>query len=109
MRICGRVLSLPLTAAFLLLTPSIASSTSVSLVWQNSAGGPIDSVSGNSVTLVGSGVATLTLDVVIDVDSRGLEAAFLTFDFDTDFGNEVNILAWEEISWAEIDTKGKSL
>jgi hypothetical protein len=83
-----------IATAFLLLTPSAASATSVNLVWINSAGGPIDSVSGNSVSLNQSGVVvTLTLDVQLAIDSRGVAGAFLTFTFDTDLKNELDLVS----------------
>ena len=81
---------------------SAASATSVQMVWTG-ANGAADLL-GNTVTLPqGTGSATLTLDVVINIDSRGLAGAFLTFDFDTDLGNEVNLLGFEEINWSKIN------
>ena len=80
--------------------PSVSAATSVSLIWTSvnaSGGGAV--ASGNSVTLDPSAVATLTLDVQIDVDSRGLAAAFINFGWDTDLGNEANLPTWEEFSW----------
>jgi len=93
-----------LGAIFLLLIPSIASATSVNLVWNGTAvntSGAIASMTANSVTLNPSGVATLTLDVVLDVDSRGVSGAFLTLDFDTDFDNELNAVSWKELAWSQ--------
>ena len=51
-----------------------ASATSVSLVLTGvlAGGAGIDSTSSSAVTLNPSGTATLTIDVVLDIDSRGL-------------------------------------
>jgi len=99
----ARVLLLGIAAILLLLAPSVASATSVNLIWTGfaeNAPGAINSVSGNSVTMNPSGIATLTLDVQIVADSRGVSSAFMTFSFDTDLDNEVNLLSWTELSWS---------
>jgi len=98
----ARVLLLSIAAILLLLVPSIASATSVNLIWTGTNGTPgaINSVNGNSVTINPSGVATLTLDIQLVVDSRGVSSAFLTFDFDTDLDNEINLLSYSELSWS---------
>jgi hypothetical protein len=102
-----RKLSLALMVSICFLGISgAAGATSVNLIWQNAAGGAINAVSGSSVTLELASVATLTLDVQIDVDSLGLAGAFLRLDFDTDLGNELNVLSWEEISWSKTNSKG---
>ena len=95
-----RKLSLALMVSLCFLgISSGASASSVDLVWSGTAGG-IAAVSGNSVTVSGSSVATLTLEVTLTSDSRGVSAAFADFNFDTDFGNEVNIVSFTEISWS---------
>ncbi len=99
-----RQLSLTLMVSLCFLgISSAASATSVFFVWSGTAtsgnGGPVIK-SGNSVTLNESWVATLTLEVMMGVDSRGMSSAFLTMDWDTDLDNEVNMLAFEEISWS---------
>jgi len=102
-----RKLSLALMVSICFLgISSAAGATSVNLIWLNSAGGAITEVSGGSITLEESAVATLTLDVQLDVDSRGAAAVFLTIDFDTDLENELNVLSWSEISWSLSNTKG---
>ncbi len=88
-----RKLSLALMVSICFLgISSAASATSVSLVWTGAAG-DIFGVSGSSVTIGQTGSATLTLDVVLDIDSRGVAGAFLNIDFDTDLGNELDLLA----------------
>ena len=69
-------------------------------------GGPIDSVDGNIVNMVPSAVATLSLDVVLSVDSRGLSAVFLSLRFDSDLRNAVDLLYWEELPFAQVNSKG---
>ncbi len=102
-----RKLLIALTASVCFVVfSSAASATSVNLVWTAAAGGTIDPVSGNSVAVSSTAAATLTLDIQMEIDSLGLAGAFLRLDFDTDLGNEVNILSWEEISWAKTNSKG---
>lgn len=73
---------------------STASAFSVNLNWLNAAGGPIDSVSGNSVTLASaSTIATLTLDISITTDSRGTGGFGFLFEWDRDLGNELDFLS----------------
>ena len=79
---------------------SAASATSVNMVWTGTTGGVI--VSGNSVTLAPSSVATLTLDVVLDVDSRGAAGVTINVAFDSDLGNELNLISQENISWSNM-------
>ena len=53
-----------------------------------------------------------SLEVQIEVDTRGMSGAFMTFDWDTDLNNEINILEWEELDWAftnTMDTVTRSL
>jgi len=85
----------------ILCIPSLSFATSVNLVWTGAAtssGGA--TLNGNSVALDPSAVATLTLDIQINADSRGVAEAFLIMTWDTDLGNEVNLLSFEELSWS---------
>ncbi len=98
-----RKLSLALMVSLCFLgISSAAGATSVLLVWTgvNTNGTPLAAISGNSVTLLPSGEATLTLDVQLVVDSRGVSSAFMTFDWDTDLDNEVNLISFSELSWS---------
>ena len=79
-----------------------AGATSVNMVWTGASSGTIN---GSSVAVSGTANATLTLDVQIDIDSRGLAAAFMTFDFDTDLGNELNLLSFSEVPWSRVNKK----
>lgn len=79
---------------------SAASATSVNLVWTGDSGGVI--TSGNSVTLAPSSTATLTLDVVLDIDSRGAAGVTINVLFDTDLGNELNVLSQTNIAWSNM-------
>jgi len=85
----------------MLSIPSLSAATSVNLVWSgvNTTGGSA-TLNGNSVTIDPSATATLTLDVQLVVDARGVNAAFLDFDWGLDLDNELNLLAWEELSWS---------
>jgi len=80
---------------------SAAGATSVNLIWTGATvNGNIVSMSGGSVLLDVSSVATLTLDVRFDVDSRGVSAIFMTVDWDVDLDNELNLISWSEMSWS---------
>ena len=57
-------------------------------------------VSGNSVALSPSSNATLTLEVVLDADSKGVSGAFVAIGWDFDLENELNLIAFEEIAWS---------
>ena len=93
-----RKLSLALVVGLCFLgMSSAAGATSVNLIW-SSTNGAVFSQSGNSVTV--SGAATLTLEVQFDIDSRGTPGAFLTFNWDTDLKNELNLIEWTELSWS---------
>lgn len=43
--------------------------------------------------------ATLTLDIQLDIDSRGVDSAFLSLEFDRDLLNELNVLSAQELDW----------
>lgn len=79
-----------------------ADAATVNMIWTgvNTNGVDIVAMSGNSVTLDHSGVATLTLDMVLDIDSLGVSGYFLRSDFDSDLDNELNLLSWAELSWS---------
>ncbi len=87
---------------------SVASATSVGLAIVGTAAGGagIFSSTASSVTLNVSGSATLTVDVQVDIDSRGLAGLFMSLKFDTDGENEVNVVSFTELSWAFVNMMG---
>jgi hypothetical protein len=93
-----------LASACLLGFGSAANATSVNLRWSGGSTslGAITGLGTSSVTIAPSAVATLTLDIRINVDSQGLSAAFLSLEFDTDLRNELNIVSFSEISWTGV-------
>jgi len=99
MKTCARLLSLTSAVAFLLFVPAAVNATSVNLIW-TAVNGVVASASGNSVTLFPSTTVTLTLDVRVTVDSRGASSMFMTFDWDRDLENELNLVSWTEMSWS---------
>ena len=90
-----------LTGACFLASASVANATSVNLRWSGgiASAGSLSGVGTSSITIAPSATATLTLDIRINVDSAGLSSAFLSLEFDRDLKNELNILAFEELSW----------
>jgi hypothetical protein len=91
------------TACFLGIS-SEASATSVNLRWLagSASSGSITGIGSSSVTIAPSAVATLTLDIRINVDAAGLSSAILSLEFDRDLANELNILSFEELAWTGV-------
>ena len=87
---------------------SVAGATSVNLhiVGAHTNNNGIHSVAGDAITINPSGTVTITVDVQLDVDSRGTSAAFLSLLFDTDGGNELNMLSFDELAWSKTNKKG---
>lgn len=86
---------------------SVASATSVGLVVTGVAfGGTGGTSDASSVTLNVSGSATLTVDVQVDIDSRGLAGLFMNVRFDSDGENELDVVSFTELSWAFVNMMG---
>jgi hypothetical protein len=69
------------------------------LVWTGASEPATAGLGTNSVFVPGANV-TLTLDLVIGIDSSGLSAYGAAFEFDTDGANELDIVDFQELSWA---------
>jgi len=94
-----------LVALFLfVLAPLCASAmTSIKLIWTgSSAGGPLGS---SSIVVPNNEVTTLTLDIVLEVDNRGVSVVWTSLEFDRDLGNELNLLGYAEISWSDPESQ----
>ncbi|NQZ95698.1 MAG: PEP-CTERM sorting domain-containing protein [Myxococcales bacterium] len=91
---------------YLLAFASPASATSVDLVITG-AFGNVASFGSNFID-TSIGPATFTVDVQIDVDARGVSGVFLSLLFDTDNKNELDVLAFSELSWSKINNMGET-
>ncbi|MCH2173289.1 PEP-CTERM sorting domain-containing protein [Myxococcota bacterium] len=87
---------------------TMASATSVSLVVVDGVGAGIDSFTGSSVTATGTGDGTFTVDVQINVDEAGLSTMFMSLEYDTDLGNELNTVGFQEMSWSLVNMMGNT-
>jgi hypothetical protein len=78
-----------------------ASASTVSLVWTGASDPAVVGI-GTSVADVSgaAGPVLLTLDVMIGADAAGLSSAGLDLEFDTDGANELDLVSWSELSWA---------
>lgn len=88
-----------LLAGFGLLVATSASAGTVSMIWANGAGGVVSGIGTTSVEVSTTAVATLSLDVVLDIDTPNFTAGGIDIEFDTDLGNELNILSFTELGW----------
>lgn len=91
-------------ALALLLAPAWgASATTVSFVWTGaSSAGPVAGLGTSSVSVSGTDPATLTLEIQVNVDARGLQAisADLVFDTGPGFDDELNLIDAAEIPYS---------
>ena len=89
-----------LASIAILGAPLAAFAGTVSLVWAAGVGGGTITGLGSSTVFVGgTAVATLSLDIVVDVGTEGLLAGGIDIEFDTDLGDELNILSFTELGW----------
>jgi hypothetical protein len=80
---------------------SAASATTVNLRWTGSSDGAVAGLGTNVVDVsLTSGPVTLTLDLVIGIDSGGLSAFGTDIEFDNDGDNELDLLGFQEFTWA---------
>jgi len=94
-----RLLIVALVAGMSLLGfSSVASATSVNLVWTNTTG--TGATGGSSINVSNTMVETLTLHMTLTASGEGVSGYFLTLRFDTDGQNEVNVLSYSEESWS---------
>ncbi len=84
---------------FLLTGAGSVSATTVNLIWTAASDPSATGIGTNAVQVSGAGV-TLTLDYVVGIDANGVSSFGLDIEFDTDGGNELNILGFSEITWA---------
>jgi hypothetical protein len=78
--------------------PIASHATTVATIWTGaSSAGPIAGLGTSDVYVSGSEPATLTFDVIVDVDADGLSAIGLDFEFDVgpEFDDELNAVARE--------------
>lgn len=81
-----------------------AEATSLNLIWTGTTGVGIPGSSAISVS--GTEPETLTLDLVLNVDSSGLTLLTISAKFDEDFGDELNLLSAETLSWSNPKASG---
>jgi hypothetical protein len=92
-----------LAAIAILSIPSLSLATTATLLWTGATtSNGSATLNGNSAALSPSASAPLTLDIQIDADSRGVAVASLNIAWDTDLGNEVNLITFEELSWSNL-------
>jgi hypothetical protein len=85
---------------------SVAGATSVSMIWTGTTG---TGATGSSDINVSNVTAeTLTLTLTLTADSAGVGAYFMSLRFDTDGGNELNIVSVAEGSWTNGLTGAKA-
>jgi hypothetical protein len=85
---------------------SVAGANSVSLIWTGTTG---TGATGTSDINVSNTLAeTLTMTLILTADSTGVGAYFMSLRFDTDGGNELNILSVSEGSWSNGLTGAKA-
>lgn len=87
---------------FLLAGTFSASASTVSLRWVGSSDASATGLGTNAILVPAGGGTTLTLDLVIGADALGLSAFGLDLEFDvgTEFDDELEILSFQEFSWA---------
>ena len=70
---------------------------SVDLTWTGTTGS--GATGGTAIVVSNAVVETLTLDMEITTDSRGLGVAGLSLLFDADLGNELDVISFQELAW----------
>jgi hypothetical protein len=91
----ARRVSVLATAMFL---SQPASATAVRFVWSGTTGGGV--LGSSSIDASGRQPETLTLDLVLDVDSAGVGAIQLPIKFDLDLGDELNLLEINRLNYS---------
>jgi opacity protein-like surface antigen len=80
---------------------SAASASTVSLRWTGASDAGVAGLGTSVVDVSGAvGPVLLTLDLVIGIDSAGLSAYGTDLEFDTDGANELDLVSFQELSWA---------
>lgn len=85
-------------ALMVLLWSANAEATAVRLVWSGSTG--VGVVGSSAIAVSGSQPETLTLDLVIDADGAGVAAVQLPILFDSDLGDELNLLEIQRFNYS---------
>jgi hypothetical protein len=82
----------------------VANATSVVLTFVGaiSSGQGITGLGTNELGMCCASPATLTMDIQMTVDSRGVSNAVFSIRFDSDLRNELNILSIQEIAWSNM-------
>jgi hypothetical protein len=71
----------------------------VNLLWTGASDPSATGLGTSNVSVSGAGV-TLTLDLVFGIDANGLSAYGMDIDFDSDGNNELDIVSFSQLSWA---------
>lgn len=70
----------------------------MNFVWTGTTGAGV--LGSSTISVSSNAPETLTLDVVLDVDASGLVGLTISAKFDADFGDELNLLSVETLSWS---------
>ena len=92
-------------AASLLLIAQGSRATSIDFVWTGTSGA--GSVGSSAISVSASQPETLTLDVVLDVDTFGLSLLGISIGFDPDLGDELDVISIETLSWSNPKGPGR--
>lgn len=90
-------LSVVLSGLGLAASSAVAGDDNVRLIWTGTTG--LGATGSSTIQVSNQDPETLTLDVVIDADAAGVWGAFLSLHFDADFGDELDNLSVQELSW----------
>ena len=94
----GQRVAILLALLFSTAAPSPpAGATTGSLIFTGTTGSGTTGTS--EIDVSSTAVETLTLDVVLDVDSAGVCCGMLSVEFDADLGDEVDIVSIHELGW----------
>ncbi len=88
----------------LALSAEPASATSVDLIWTGTSGAGV--VGSSAIEVSAAQPETLTLELVLDVDSLGLSLLSVSVRFDRDLRDELNLLSTETPSWSNPEGPG---
>ena len=72
---------------------------SVQSIWRGGAGGVVSGIGSSTVVVSDTAVATLSLDVILDIGTQEFFGGQIDFGFDTDLGDELDILNFTEFHW----------
>ena len=86
-------------ALLLLFQAGSGRAAPVELIWSAGAGGVFSGLGTSTVGVSSTAVATLSLDVRLDVGSEGFVVGEADFEFDPDLANELDVLSFAEIAW----------